>query len=77
MQFDQLRRREFIALLGGAAAWPFAASAQQERVPIRKVRPISRRSCKALQELGWIDGCNVRIDYRWTGDDANSRVRDL
>jgi putative ABC transport system substrate-binding protein len=73
-----MRRREFLTLLGGAAAtWPVAASAQQERVPIRKVRPISRRSYKALQELGWIDGCNVRIDYRWTGDDANSRVRDL
>ena len=73
------RRREFITLLGGAAAaWPLAARAQQaERM--RRIgvlmpasrgrsgirRPASRRSCKGCSELGWIDGRNVRIDYRW------------
>jgi len=70
-----MRRREFITLLGGAAAaWPLAASAQQgERV--RRIGVIlggagSGRSDiaafqQALQQLGWIDGRNVRIDYRF------------
>ena len=83
-----MRRREFITLLGGAAAaWPLAARAQQaERMrrigvlmnrprTIRKGRPASRRSCKALQQLGWSDGRNVRIDIRWAAGDAD-RIAD-
>ena len=70
-----MKRREFITLLGGAAAaWPLAARAQQgERV--RRIGAIlggagSGRSDiaafqQALQQLGWIDGRNVRIDYRF------------
>ena len=73
-----MKRREFITLLGGAAAaWPLAARAQQpERMrrvgvlicaarTIRKDRPASRRSCRGLQQLGWTEGRNVRIDTRW------------
>ncbi len=87
MQFDELRRREFIALLGGAAAaWPLAARAQQpERM--RRIGvlwnaaaddPESSRRLTAfvqgLQELGWTDGRNLRIDIRWAAGDAD-RIR--
>jgi putative tryptophan/tyrosine transport system substrate-binding protein len=82
MQFDQLRRRAFITLLGGAAvALPLAARAQQaERM--RRVGVLMgvaddtegqgrvKALQQGLQELGWIEGRNVRIDYRWTGGDA-------
>jgi putative tryptophan/tyrosine transport system substrate-binding protein len=78
-----MRRRNFIALLGGAAAaWPLAAPAQQaERV--RRIGvlmnlaaddPESQRRMTALaqglQQLGWTDGRNVRIDARWGAGDA-------
>ena len=80
-----LRRREFITLLGGAAAWPFAAHAQQpqrmrrigvliggdENDPVAKAR-ISGFT-QALADLGWT---NVRIDPRWGGGDIN-RTRAL
>ena len=83
MQFDQLKRREFITLLGGgAAAWPLAARAQQrERVrrigalmgqaeddPDREVRVAA--FAQGLQQLGWTIGGNVRIDYRWATSDV-------
>jgi putative ABC transport system substrate-binding protein len=78
----KVKRRKFITLLGGAAAaLPLAARAQQaERV--RRVGVLmgvaddteGQARVKALQqglqELGWIEGRNVRIDYRWTGGDA-------
>jgi putative tryptophan/tyrosine transport system substrate-binding protein len=81
-----MRRREFITLVGGAAAyWPLAARAQQpERV--RNIGaltgaaddPITQRRfatfLQALQQLGWNDGHNVRVDYRWAGGDAD-RIR--
>jgi putative ABC transport system substrate-binding protein len=83
-----MKRREFIATLGGAAAWPLAARAQQgDRVrrigvlmsheeddPGAKAR-ISAFT-QALAGLGWTDGRNVRIDLRWYGDDIN-RMRAL
>jgi ABC-type uncharacterized transport system substrate-binding protein len=79
MQFGQMKRREFITLLGGAAAWPLTARAQQgERV--RRVGAIlgstgTGRSDvaafqQALQQLGWIDGRNVRMDYRFGSGNA-------
>src|SRR6516162_8865207 len=83
-----LRRREFIAGLGGAAQWPLAAGAQQgdrirrigvlmpgdENDPVTK--PRYSAFARALTDLGWTDGRNVRIDLRWDGDDIN-RIRAL
>jgi ABC-type uncharacterized transport system substrate-binding protein len=81
-----MKRRAFITLLGGAAAWPLAAYAQQgERMrrigllqttgaddPEGQARNAAFR--QGLQQLGWTDGRNVRIDYRWTAGDAD-RIR--
>jgi putative tryptophan/tyrosine transport system substrate-binding protein len=86
MQFDQLRRREFVTLLGGAAAWPLAARAQQaERM--RRIAVLMSTAAddpetlarvgaflQGLQQLGWTDGRNVRIEYRFASGDAE-RVR--
>jgi putative tryptophan/tyrosine transport system substrate-binding protein len=83
-----MRRREFIAGLGGAAAWPLVARAQQgDRV--RRIgvllagdendpfwKPRYSAFTRALADLGWTDGRNVRMDLRWGGDDAN-RIRAL
>jgi putative ABC transport system substrate-binding protein len=78
-----MRRRQFITLLGGAAAWPLAARAQQgERMrrigvlmTVAADDPESQRRMTAfvqgLQELGWTDGRNVRIDTRWSAADAD------
>ena len=72
-------RREFITLLGGAAAWPLAARAQQpERVRRIGVLMASDKSdalgqarfaafCQALADLGWTEGRNLRIEVRWSG----------
>ena len=83
-----IHRRNFIPLLGGAAAWPLAARAQQgnrvrrigvlmpgdENEPVWKNR-LSALT-KALADMGWTDGRNVRMDLRWTGADIN-RIRAL
>jgi putative ABC transport system substrate-binding protein len=72
-----LRRRAFIAALGGAAAWPLASRAQQDGRPRRvgvlmalaESDPEGRAQLSAftqgLAELGWIDGRSVRLDVRW------------
>src|SRR5882757_4526409 len=88
-----MRRREFITLLGGAAAaWPLAARAQQaERV--RRIGVLLSLSAddpqgqarlmaflQGLQQLGWTDGRNMRIDARWSGgnaDDARKYAAEL
>src|SRR5215510_4625826 len=82
----QMKRREFVTLLvGGAAAWPFAARAQQgERVrrigllmgaaddPEGQVRVTALK--QGLQDLGWTDGRNIQIETRFGGADAG-RIR--
>jgi putative ABC transport system substrate-binding protein len=81
MQFNRLNRREFIALLGGAAAWPVAASAQQRAMPVIGFlgggAPSTQRAwvdafVRRLRELGWIEGRTVAIEYRW-GEGRNER----
>jgi len=81
-----VNRRNFIALLGGAAAWPLAARAQQpERM--RRIGILMTAAAddpeslarvgaflQGLQELGWTDGRNVRLEYRWGSGDAE-RIR--
>jgi putative tryptophan/tyrosine transport system substrate-binding protein len=83
MQFGHLKRRQFITLLGGAAAaWPLAAHAQQgERM--RRIGVLMSVAAdgpagqarlavfvNGLQQLGWIDGRNVWVDQRWGAGDA-------
>ena len=82
-----LQRREFITLLGGAAAWPIAARAQQsERMrrigvlmglaaddPEAQSRVAAFES--GLRELGWVKGRNLSIEYRWAGDGNVARPR--
>jgi putative tryptophan/tyrosine transport system substrate-binding protein len=78
-----MRRREFIpCLVGAMGGWPFAASAQQSdgvrRIGVLTgvtpddpaVQPRITAFLQVLQQLGWTDGGNVRIDYRWGAGDT-------
>jgi putative ABC transport system substrate-binding protein len=81
-----MRRREFITLLGSAAfAWPFAARAQQPG-GVRHIGVLINTAAddpegqsrvaafrQGLQELGWSESRNMRINYRWGADDAVRR----
>jgi len=78
-----MRRREFITVIGAAAAWPLAARAQQP-ARIRRIGVLMSQSpddpnalawisafAQGLQERGWTIGGNVRIEYRWGGGDLD------
>jgi putative tryptophan/tyrosine transport system substrate-binding protein len=77
MQFGQLKRSEFIALLGAAATWPLTSRAQKPgKLPVVGFLGASRASAadegerlaafvQRLGELGWIEGRTVAIEYRW------------
>jgi ABC-type uncharacterized transport system substrate-binding protein len=78
-----MRRRQFITLLGSATAWPIAARAQQPDV-VRRIGVLMITAetdpqaqadrapfAKQLQHLGWTEGQNVRIDYRWAAGDLS------
>src|SRR5512132_4037228 len=86
-----MRRREFIALLGGAAAaWPLMARAQQSD-RVRRIGVLMYLAAddaegqarlaaftQALKQLGWSDGRNLRIDTRWaTADDIRRHAAEL
>jgi putative ABC transport system substrate-binding protein len=83
MHSDLLKRREFITLLGGAAAWPLAARAQQAEQMRRigvlgaltsddpEVQARMSAFLQGLQQLGWTVGRNVQIEYRWAGGSAD------
>jgi putative ABC transport system substrate-binding protein len=86
-----IERRKFLAALGGAAAWPLAARAQQQSGSVRQIGvlmsgvesdPEQRTRLTAflygLHQLGWSDGRNVRVDIRWSVDaDRNRRAQEL
>src|SRR5262249_45272378 len=88
---DRMRRRAFIALLGGAAAcsmsWPLAARAQQMGERVRHIGVLMSGAANDAEEsagiaalrqkllsLGWVEGRNLRVDYRWASADPE-RVR--
>src|SRR5262249_37472247 len=74
-----VKRRDFITLLGGAAAWPLAARAQQPGLPVvglvwvageRAVKPYEESIRVGLRDLGWVDGGNVRLEVRYGNGEA-------
>jgi putative tryptophan/tyrosine transport system substrate-binding protein len=80
-----MRRREFIAGLGGAAAWPVAAWAQQPAIPVIGYLSDGSRETRrdylapflrGLAEIGYVEGRDVTIEYRWA-EDRNDRLPDL
>jgi putative tryptophan/tyrosine transport system substrate-binding protein len=83
-----MKRRNFIGLLGGAIAFPFAAHAQQDK-GVRRIgviqpfaidspeKPRVEAFLQELQRLGWTDGRNLQIEYRWETSDLHETVVNL
>src|SRR5215470_7438206 len=81
MKLNHLKRRECIALLGGAAAWPLAAHAQQSAMPVIgflssaspdwRFTERLRKFSQGLKEQGFVEGENVAILYRFANDQAD------
>jgi putative tryptophan/tyrosine transport system substrate-binding protein len=82
-----MRRRAFITLLGGAVIWPVATRAQQSE-GVRRIGVLMNRAAddpqgqarlaafrQGMQQLGWTDGGNLRIDVRWGADDVDRERR--
>jgi ABC-type uncharacterized transport system substrate-binding protein len=78
-----VKRRHFITLLGGVAAWPLTARAQQPSERVRRIGvlmgtaesdqqtgPFLQAFKRSLQELGWVDGRNIQVDYRFGASDV-------
>src|SRR5262245_14887999 len=84
-----MRRREFFGLLGGAAAWPLSARAQQQAIPVvgfvtsRSLEGSTRHAAayvKGLGETGYVEGQNVLVEYHWLSgqhDRLPSLIADL
>jgi hypothetical protein len=84
-----MKRRAFISLLGGAAAWPLAARAQQSgKIPrVGYIRPGTQDNdayreeiVRAMRDLGYVEGRNIAYEFRYYGDDVeaiSSHVSDL
>jgi putative ABC transport system substrate-binding protein len=81
-----MRRREFIAIIGATGVWPFVARAQQGKVPLVGVLiPFEKGDDEGerrqnafqngLEQFGWRNGQNIRIEYRWVGSNRD-RIRD-
>ena len=80
-----MRRREFIGLLGGAAAWPLSARAQPSKTPtvgfLGASTPAAAEQWVAafaqrLRELGWNEGRTIAIEYRWAAG-RNERLAEI
>jgi putative tryptophan/tyrosine transport system substrate-binding protein len=83
-----MRRRDFITLVTSAAMWPLVAKAQQagqiRRIGVQLDLPEGDSDAKVwlsafqqeLAKLGWADGQNIKIEYRWAGDIKRSAMSD-